>query len=245
MNETPERTAATSALARRLAATGLFPGVDGPCLAQLAARAVLRRARGGEYLWRTGDRARNLMAVEQGLVAVARPGEDGETNLVALFGPGDSLCITPALEGLAFPADAVAVTRQVVLLCVPAAVVQQLQPQHPELAPALNRVLIEHTRILRAKIDIVSAPTAPRRLAMVLFHLAHRFGTRRADGALTTGVHLTRAQLGHLVNARTETVIRILSRWQKAGWIRTTGHGFELVQADMLERIAAPGPHGR
>lgn len=39
------------------------------------------------------------------------------------------------------------------------------------------------------------------------------------------------------MSARVETVIRILSRWQKAGWLVARPGGIEIVRADMLQRI--------
>lgn len=101
-----------------------------------------------------------------------------------------------------------------------------------------NRALLEHTASLRSKIDIVSAGTVPRRVAALLLHLAGRFGREFKDGTMEIQPALTREQIGQLVNARTETVIRIMSRWSKAGWIRGTSSGIKLMRMDMLWRMA-------
>jgi CRP-like cAMP-binding protein len=50
-------------------------------------------------------------------------------------------------------------------------------------------------------------------------------------------VSLAREDIGQLVSARVETVIRILSRWQKAGWLANRPGGIEILREDMLRRI--------
>ncbi len=107
-----------------------------------------------------------------------------------------------------------------------------------QFAQDVNRLLVRHTAVLRAKIDIVAAGSVPKRLAALLLYLLERFGSVRADGIGRIPIVLTRLQISELVDARIETVIRILSRWQKADWLRTAAGGFELCRVDMLRRIA-------
>jgi CRP-like cAMP-binding protein len=58
-----------------------------------------------------------------------------------------------------------------------------------------------------------------------------------ATGAVTIEIGLTREQIGQLVSARTETVVRVLGRWQRAGWFDGGRARIELVRPDMLARI--------
>jgi CRP-like cAMP-binding protein len=123
------------------------------------------------------------------------------------------------------------------LLKIDASVVRRTLAEDAGLAAAVNRALLRHTQALRAKIGIVSAGTVPRRLATLMLYLADRFGRPAEDAVLRIDVALTREQIGQLVSARVETVIRVLSRWQKLGWLRGTRDGLELLRRDMLERV--------
>ena len=219
-------------------ATGPYRKLDHAWVEQFAARSVQRRFAAGDYVWRGGEQAHSIVLVERGLVAIQRVTADGEGVLVALFGPGDTLCVVPALQHIPLPADAIAVTEQVDALLVPAGSVLSAAERSPEVAAALNRALLQHTSSLRSKIDIVSAGTVPRRVAALLLHLAERFGRNHAGGAIHIDPALTREQIGQLVNARTETVIRIMSRWSKAGWIHGDSAALKLVNIDMLRRMA-------
>lgn len=221
-----------------LRATGLFRGLRSAWIERLAMHCARRKLRAGDYVWRRGEAAQSFMVVEEGLVAVQRDTVDGENVLMALFGPGDTLCIVPALQRMLFPADAITVSEKAEVLVVAAMPVLGALERDAELAAALNRALLDHTSSLRNKIDIVSAGTVPRRVAALLLHLGERFGREWHDGTVEIHPAVTREQIGQLVNARTETVIRIMSRWSKAGWIRGTAPTLKLLRSDMLRRMA-------
>ena len=108
-----------------------------------------------------------------------------------------------------------------------------------------NRALLEHTSSLRSKIELVSAGNTPRRIAALLLYLGERFGRKSDDGTVEIRPALTREQIGQLVNARTETVIRIMSRWSKARWIHGTAPKLKLLRVDMLQRMARAGASAR
>lgn len=231
----------TPALALLQAST-LYSELETPLLERLARDSAVRQLRGGELVWRAGEKATHFVSVEAGLVAIRRLSPEGESTLVNLFGPGESLCITPALQGMRFPGDAVAVTDRVTLLSVPAAPLIAAMDRNPTLSRAIGRTLVEHTQILRSKIDIVSAGSVPRRLAALMLDLIERFGVAGDDDTAEIPLTLTREQLGQLVNARTETVIRILSKWQKAGWFASSSGGFRIERLEILRRIVQGRP---
>ena len=227
-----------SRLTDELRAAGPFRELSSDWIERLSAHCTRRQFRAGDYVWRRDESAQSFIVVEEGLVAVQRDTVDGENVLVALFGPADTLCIVPALQHIPFPADAVTVSERAEVLVVAAAPVLGALDRDAELAAALNRALLDHTSSLRNKIDIVSAGTVPRRVAALLLHLAERFGHESDDGTVEIHPAVTREQIGHLVNARTETVVRIMSRWSKAGWVQGSAPRLKLLRTDMLRRMA-------
>lgn len=228
----------TAGLAAELRSAGPFHQLPSDWIDRLAEQTTRREVEAGGYVWRRGESARSFIVVREGLVAVQRDTAEGENVLVALFGPGDTLCVVPALQHMPFPADAVAVADRTVVLSVAAAPILDALDRDAQLAAAVNRALLDHTASLRNKIDIVSAGTVPRRVAALLLHLGRRFGHACGDGAIEIHPAATREQIGRLVNARTETVIRIMSRWSKAGWIAGVAPTLKLLRPDMLLRMA-------
>lgn len=221
----------------RLARTRLFSVLDGDTLQRVAASARLYRLSAGKRLWLTGEPAEEFCVIQAGLMEVQRLNADGDAVTLGLFGPGDAIGISAVLDRCPYPADALTLTASAEVLRVAAAPVLALLEHNAALALAMNRALLEHTDILRAKIDIVSAGSVPCRIAALVLYLAERFGEPHDGLAILVGVDLTREQIGQIVGARPETVIRIMSRWHKAGWLDSTRDGMEVRRLDMLHRI--------
>jgi CRP-like cAMP-binding protein len=223
-----------------LKASLLFRGVGESTLRSFAAVATKGRYEAGESIWRQGDQATAFVIVTRGLVEIERRGSDGTRDILAIFGPRESIGDAAALSASCYPAEALAL-GEVEVVRVPAAPVVGAMQREPEVAVALNRALLEHTRALREKIAIMTAGAVPRRLATVLLHLADRFGDERSDGVIAVPVVLSRAGLARLVGATLETTIRTMSRWQKAGLVKTTSEGFVLMRIETLEELAGRG----
>lgn len=161
----------------------------------------------------------------------------GEGIVVGLFRTGEAIGLAAALEHDAFPADAIAIGGPGDVLSIRADTLRESLGRSVAVALAVNRALLWHTAALRAKIDIVSAGSVPRRLAALMHYLIERFGKPTDAGTVAVELNLGREEISQLVSARVETVIRILSRWQKAGWLTTRPGGIEIARADMLQRI--------
>jgi CRP/FNR family transcriptional regulator, cyclic AMP receptor protein len=82
-----------------LATVPLLEGLEGAYLAELARAARRRTVREGEFLWRQGDRAYEMLFVVSGGVSVSQhlPGE--RTVEMAEVGPGDTLGEIALLDG--------------------------------------------------------------------------------------------------------------------------------------------------
>jgi CRP-like cAMP-binding protein len=221
-----------------LQALAPLQGLSLASIKSFASAAQLRRVSAGECVWRRGEHVHHFIGIVDGLVALQQVSAAGEVSMVALFGPGDALCAIPLLYRQLAPADAVAVCDQTELVFVPSALFLRTLETEPTLLAAVNRTLADHAALLRRKIELVSAGSVPRRVAALVLYLAERLGTAEG-GQVCIRPALTREQIGQLVNARTETVIRIMSRWQKVGWIRGSAPVLEVLRMDMLRRIAS------
>ena len=215
-------------LARHLRGSRLFGAVPPEVIETAAAHASSRALRAGEELWHEGQQARSFTVIVAGFVEIVRSAPGGAEALMGVFGPRESVGVSAVLEQGLYPANAVALT-EVTVVAVEAAPMLAVMRERPEVGAAMNRALLEHTDALRWKVDVMSAGTVPRRLAALFLHFAERFGDEDAEGRLTIPLALTRQQLAQMVGARTETVIRALSAWTKAGTLETTKDGFVLA----------------
>jgi CRP-like cAMP-binding protein len=227
-------------IGRRLRSSRLLRGVKDGLVDELAAGTRQVRLGAGELVWRAGEEPDHVGVIQRGLVWIVRrspsPGV-GESTL-GLFGPREAIGVAAALEGSPYPADAIAAGDDVELLLVPSARLRDAASLDMGLAQAMNRALLDHTRALQAKIEVLTAGPVAARLAALLLHLADRFGDELEGGLTVLPLRLGRSDLARLVGARVETVIRVMSRWQKLGWLRTTDDGLEIVELARIQRMA-------
>lgn len=228
----------TSDLIGCIARTQLFSMLDERAVTRIAAAARTSRLQAGEALWRMGDVACEFCIIESGLVEVQRITAGGEAVTLGLFGPGDSPGTAAVLDRGRYPAAALTLSAAAVLW-IAAAPVLALLKDNPALALSMNRALLAHTEVLHAKINIVSAGSVPRRIAALVLYLVERFGTSDGDLTAHVDIELTREKIGQFVGARPETVIRIMSRWHKAGWIDADRNGLEVRRLDMIRRMGS------
>jgi CRP/FNR family transcriptional regulator, nitrogen oxide reductase regulator len=228
-------------IAPRLRANPLFRDVSPEQLAAFAQETTFRRYDEGQSLWLAGEPATHITLILRGLVQVVRRLPSGDVATVGLFGPREPIGTVAVIHRRPYPAEAVALSNVVETLCLRAEPVLAVMGTDPSLALAFNRLLCDTSSVLRARIDVLSAGSVPRRLATLLLQLADRFGDTGDDGVLRVPVALSRGALARLVSARVETVIRAASEWQKRGVLRTDSVGFELLDVAALQRIADEG----
>jgi CRP-like cAMP-binding protein len=74
------------------------------------------------------------------------------------------------------------------------------------------------------------------RIALLLQSFGRELGREEAGGLLVP-LKLNRAEIAGMVGARMETVIRIMSRWQKAGIVSSHKQGFLVKNPPALEEM--------
>lgn len=230
----PPASASVRERAGRLRSSRCFERLVDDDAAKLVREARVQRLAEGDRLWRAGAPGAGFALVQQGLVLISAPRADGERAVLGLFGPGDCVGLAAALDGSEYPADAIAFTKTVEVLWIPAAALRLLAAASPGVARATQQALLAHTKALRVKIEILSAGKVPARVASLLLHLAERFGADAADGSIRLALPISRQAMAELVSARIETVIRCLTRWKRDGVLESDHDGFTLRDAEVL-----------
>lgn len=220
-----------------LGASDLFASIEPKELATLAEHAWRRTFKLGERLFETGQKADAFTVITRGLVKVVCTGADSNDCILAVFGAHQSVGTAAAMRASQYPASAYAVSNTVDVVRIDARPVLSAMQRSVGVAKALNRALLAHDQALRSKIEIMSAGSVPQRLAKLFLVLADRFGDEMDGNRLVVFIALSRMDLAALVGARVETVIRVVSAWQKAGVLGTTPDGFELLLPDTLQAL--------
>lgn len=205
---------------------------------RLAARAQRLELTLDQRLWTSGEMPTSLHFLRRGLVEMVRLMPSGAETSLALFGPRECPGLFAALDARPYPADARVLSESAELLTVARDALLAEVDADPALGRALNQVLRHHNAVLREKVDILTAGEVPQRLATLLIVLSERFGDEGDTGELSLPIVLARGVLARLVGARVETVIRVLSKWDKEGFVTTTDNGFTVHDPKRLRSEA-------
>ena len=198
-------------------------------LAELTVGAVQHRLHAGETLVQQGGAASHLEVLARGAIKVVRTTKHalGESTVMLEVARAPAI-----LLGASFfdgqPEAAAAITlRASHVIALERRVVLRLAGMYPTLGRALMAHLAHSVRRHVRRIDEVASGPVDDRVRHLLEGLAQDHGTPFGQGKFIA-LPLRRRDIACMVNATTETVSRVLARFEREGLTRSTRDGIWL-----------------
>ena len=233
----PALRAEAPTLTERLRRFALFAHLPARAMADIAAATRVLECPPGTWLWRRGDPSLQVLFIERGLASTSRRAREDVDRTYGLYGPGDSMGLHAVWAGMRYPTDAQVLNNPLTALCLETPALVRCAERQPELAEPLMVEVGHFTESFIRKIDIVSAGSVHRSMAMLLAMLIERHGVSTGDNAACLPYKLTLAQIGGIADARIETVARVFSQWKKQGWLAVDSEGFHILELDRLHAL--------
>lgn len=209
----------------------LFRGLDSAELAAVAQVAQHRRTgRGGAFFFQ-GDPATLCYTLTQGRVRLAQITPQGHQVILRFIAPGESFGVVAALSNTVYPASAEAVD-DCLALAWDGESLEHLMERYPRLALNGMRLLAERVREFQDRLRELATERIERRIARTLLRLVRQSG-RKVQGGVLIDLPLSRQDLAEMAGTTLYTVSRILSRWERQGFIEAG-----------RERVLIRFPHG-
>jgi CRP/FNR family transcriptional regulator len=158
--------------------------------------------------------------------------------MCGLFGPAESIGDVVLLKGAPYPAEAVVATEKATVLTIPRAELLACVGSFPQLGVSIACSIHAKLSSLHDSIDVLSAGAVESRLATALLKLYERFGDDFDDGTSSIPVTLARRELADMVSTAVETVIRIMTRWEREGVVTTLENGFVIRNREAIRLVA-------
>ena len=197
----------------------LFSGLTDVDLTALAANFSPREYQKGDVLFWQGDTSTDLYLLRQGKVRIYKISPSGRETSINIFSTGNILGEFAAIDGQPRSATALAITNCLLWRMESDAFVRSLRAM-PDLALALNRVLIGKLRWTAEFAETVAQYDAAGRLLHILLLYNEQFGeVLEAGKSYRLELGLNQDDLASLVGARREWVNRLLQAWQRQGWM--------------------------
>ncbi len=206
--------------------------------ALLASVAVKRKLSSEDYLWEMGDPGEFIGIIASGLIEITRYSLGGDEEIaMGIFGPSDVIGLSAVMKKTSYPGSAKALAKETeVIKLYLRPVLQTKKPINTEIHTWIREMFLQHEQVLRDKIDILNAGAVENRVFELINHLIRRFGRHESHLKHFIPIRLTRAQAAKMTDVRVETIIRLISRWQKQHLLSWTQDGILIENLPMLEK---------
>jgi CRP-like cAMP-binding protein len=211
-------------------------------LSELALTATQHRVHSGITLVDQGIVATQLEVLARGAVKVVRTTKHalGESQVVLEVARAPAILMGASFfDGQPEPA-AVITLRASQVIALDRRAVLRVAGQYPSMGRALMTHLAQSVRRHVRRIDEVASGPVDDRVRHLLEGLAHDHGTPFGQGKFIA-IPLRRRDIACMVNATTETVSRVLARFEREGLTRSTRDGIWLKVQSASMRPPPPG----
>jgi CRP/FNR family transcriptional regulator len=197
-----------------------------------------QRVERDQFLFLEGEAADYVYLVFEGKVKIVKQAPSGKEMILEVFAAGEVFG-GAALLLPRHPASAVSMEPGIVLR-LPRADYQALLKRFPPLALQIIELLRQRLGEAHQVIRGLAAERVETRVVRLLFKLADKIGVP-GEGGTRLGLHLTRQDIADMAGCTLETAIRILSRWQKEGLIKTEEGVITILNRRELGRLLGSG----
>lgn len=190
----------------------------------------------GDYLTFAGDPADSLFIIAEGRVKLLRHTTTGKDVMLDLLIPGEFF------GGLSTSSDSTYLETAQALTSVCALTIRReafraILNQYPAVGMQVLDLVTARLEAAHDTIHQLSAQTAEQRIAATLLTLAAKLGEPHEVGLLIQ-TPLSRDELAELTATTPETASRVISQFQRDGWIATGRQWIALVDTEALRQTA-------
>ncbi|MCU0486427.1 MAG: Crp/Fnr family transcriptional regulator [Anaerolineales bacterium] len=209
----------------------LFQGVPQGDLGRLIQAAYRKQCQAGGFFFLQDDPAEHMYVLLEGRVKLSQAGPDGGQVLIRVITPVSMFALVAMTEARSYLVTAQAAEESLALFWTR----QQLMEfvlRTPQMAQNAMRIMAERLQEIQERFRQVTTERVERRLVYTLFRLAAQAGKQVEEGVLID-LTLTRQDLAEMSGTTLYTASRMLSSWEKQGWVLAS-----------RERVIIRNPHG-
>jgi CRP/FNR family transcriptional regulator, nitrogen oxide reductase regulator len=217
-----------------LAALPFFQGLPHAALEAINQSFVEKGFDAGAYIYFAGDPGQQLYVVAQGRVRLLRANAAGRQVMLDLLAPGDFFGALPGQK--AEYLDTAHAQTPLCLLTISGDDFRAVLKAHPSVTLQVLDAVTRRLQAAHHTIQLLSVETAEKRIAHILLTLAARLGEPKPEGMLIQ-TPLTRDDLAEMAGVTPETASRVVSQFQKAGWIASGRQWMALKDSGALQAL--------
>ena len=187
----------------------------------------------GDVLYHQGDPCRGVFCLQSGLVGLRKVGADGNSVLVRLAQPGDTIGYRSFLAGEEHKLSA-EVLKPSLICFIERPVARRMLDTKPELGLRFLKRLADDLDTAEDKFLQSTSFDILARLAHLLLVLKDRFTSEEKDGALKLELPLSRQDMAAMIGVRPETMSRAIRKFEDDGIAYFSGRTVQVPDVSVL-----------
>jgi CRP-like cAMP-binding protein len=189
----------------------------------------------GDVIFYEGDEVKGVYYVESGLVGVRKADPEGNSTLLKVTQPGDTLGYRPLVANQLHRASA-EVLKPSVICFITAKTIRQMIQDTPALGLSFLARAAEELGDAEEKYHESVTLSIRARFAHLLIILQHKFGRTGSDGSLHFTLPISRSDLAAMLGVRRESISRIINELDSRGITKFAERTVVVPDPDSLMR---------
>jgi len=209
-----------------------FQGLTAEQIREINLLFVDRGYKAGELIYAESSPAARLYVVADGIVKLTQLAQSGKEVMLDVLKSGEffgSLTHRPKDQY----SESAHAQNPVCALSIEGGQFRQILKMYSQVAIRVMDMMAERLKESQEMVRMISTAPVDQRIAFVLLKLADKLGEKNENGLLIQ-MPLSREDVANLTALTTETVSRVMSQFQKDGWIKTGRQWVAIVQKERL-----------
>jgi len=214
----------------------LFLDLPPAALTEVMALTRVRRLPRDGRVFEQGEPAERAHALVDGGVRISQSGSDGGQVLIRFIGPGETFGTVALFTDQRYPADAVTMVESLEVSWSEVDLRDLLQ-RHPRIAMNVIRIIGKRLKEAQERVRELSTQRVERRIAHAVLRLVRQAGQIAFEGT-EIDFPLRRKDVADISGTTLHTASRILTAWEKAGFVVSHQQRLTVRDAAQIMRIA-------
>lgn len=187
----------------------------------------------GETVFNEGDALNGIYCIKDGVCKLSKLSDNGKDQIVKLVKKGELLGQRSLISEESTNLSAIAIEDMQVCF-IPKQEILQFFNENNQFSLNMMKSVCGDLKDADDNMVNLAQKTVKQRLAEVLIKLETDFG-KHEDGTLK--IQLSREEIAGMIGTATESCIRLLSEFNKVGWISLQGKKITITNKKELQRI--------
>lgn len=215
--------------------SSIFCKVRESVMGDLLADKTFTKYSRGEFIFKEGTRPFGIYCLNKGKVKLVKAGEDGRNHILRLHKPGDLIGYRSLFSESGYNASAIALEDSQICFISRESFLKLIEDD-TKLSFDLLRILSEDLKRADTHLTNLAQKPVRERAAEALIFIQETYGFEE-DGKTIDAV-FTREDIANIVGTATETIIRVLSDFNKEKVLVLKGKKIIIPDIHELKKIA-------